>query len=238
MINAAGFCGTPNVDACARQPADVILANVALPVTVASACAAHEIPFAQIGSGCVYNGPAPDAAGWRESDAPNFSFRSKPCSFYSGSKALCEEAIAGIGRSWIWRIRMPFSDVDSPKNLISKLLTYKTTYLSPPNSMSHLGDCVRACIDIWEQGLPFGTYNVCNAGTVTTGQIVEMIKQILKPARKFEFFEHGSAMQEALFGEPRSNCVLSCEKLAKAGIHVRPVMQALQDSLDNWHAAP
>jgi hypothetical protein len=38
--------------------------------------------------------------GFTETDAPNFSFRSPPCSFYSGTKALGVEAIAEIFYSW------------------------------------------------------------------------------------------------------------------------------------------
>ncbi len=37
----------------------------------------------------------PDGGGFREDDAPNFSFRTNHCSFYSGTKALGEEVLAG-----------------------------------------------------------------------------------------------------------------------------------------------
>ena len=49
--------------------------------------------------------------GFTETDPPNFSFRDPPCSFYSGTKALGEEAIAGIGQSYIWRLRIPFDEI-------------------------------------------------------------------------------------------------------------------------------
>jgi dTDP-4-dehydrorhamnose reductase len=42
--------------------------------------------------------------GFTETDTPNFSFRDLPCSFYSGTKALGEEAMAGIGQSYVWRL--------------------------------------------------------------------------------------------------------------------------------------
>ena len=50
--------------------------------------------------------------GWRrvtEDDDPNFSFRSPPCSFYSGSKALGEEVLEGAENCYIWRLRIPFN---------------------------------------------------------------------------------------------------------------------------------
>ena len=37
----------------------------------------------------------PDGAGFTEDDPPNFTFRAGPCSFYSGTKALGEEVLAG-----------------------------------------------------------------------------------------------------------------------------------------------
>jgi hypothetical protein len=51
--------------------------------------------------------------GFTETDTPNFSFRDQPCSFYSGTKALGEEAMAGIGQSYIWRLRIPFDEFDN-----------------------------------------------------------------------------------------------------------------------------
>src|SRR5207247_10582577 len=44
--------------------------------------------------------------GYSEADEPNFSFSRPPCSFYSGTKALAEEAIADVGQSYIWRLRI------------------------------------------------------------------------------------------------------------------------------------
>ena len=40
--------------------------------------------------------------GFTEEDVPNFTFRDPPCSFYSGSKALAEEAISGLGRAFFY----------------------------------------------------------------------------------------------------------------------------------------
>jgi dTDP-4-dehydrorhamnose reductase len=58
--------------------------------------------------------------GFTETDTPNFSFRDPPCSFYSGTKALGEEAMAGIGQSYIWRLRIPFDEFDNARNYLSK----------------------------------------------------------------------------------------------------------------------
>ena len=74
--------------------------------------------------------------GFTETDTPNFSFRDPPCSFYSGTKALGEEAIAGIGQSYIWRLRIPFDEFDSARNYLSKVQRYAKVY-DNVNSISH-----------------------------------------------------------------------------------------------------
>jgi len=84
--------------------------------------------------------------GFTEEDEPNFSFRRPPCSFYSGSKALGEEAIRGVGRNYIWRLRIPFDQFDDPRNYLSKLRNYAKVY-NNVNSLSHRGDFVAACLE-------------------------------------------------------------------------------------------
>jgi len=58
--------------------------------------------------------------GFSECDEPNFTFRSAPCNFYSGTKALAEEAVSKLGQSYIWRFQNPFNEVDKLPNLFSK----------------------------------------------------------------------------------------------------------------------
>src|SRR5437764_1396318 len=126
--------------------------------------------------------------GFTESDEPNFSFRNPPCSFYSATKALAEEAITGLGQSYIWRLRIPFDEFDNPRNYLSKIQRYSKVY-DNVNSISNRGDFVGACLDLWERRAPFGIYNVTNPGFVTTRHVVERLEKILNPGRSFEFWK-------------------------------------------------
>src|SRR5712664_3452907 len=183
VINAAGYTGKPNVDACEAARADTLQGNTLLPLTIAQACLAANIPFGHVSSGCIYAGAHvvqggksgierdltlpqlqelarrnPSAVrGFTETDEPNFTFRRPPCSFYSGSKALAEEAIAGVGQNYVWRLRIPFDEFDSPRNYLSKVQRYAKVYENV-NSLSHRADFVRACLDTWERRVPFGIY--------------------------------------------------------------------------------
>lgn len=262
LINAAGFTGKPNVDACETNWADTLQGNTLFPAAVAHACSTFGIPFGHISSGCIYSGAKivvdgetrvekdlsqpglqlllkkNSAAfhGFTESDEPNFTFRRPPCSFYSGTKALGEEAIRDTGRNYIWRLRIPFDEIDNPRNYLSKLQNYAKVYQNV-NSLSHRADFAAACLDLWQRRAPLGIYNVTNPGFVTSAQVVEMIQKILKPNRSFEFWTDDKEFYRDAAKTPRSNCILDASKLLAAGVAMRPVERALTESLEQWRKA-
>ncbi len=259
VVNAAGYTGKPNVDACELDKAGTLVGNALLPQTIAHACAAANISWGHVSSGCIYSGAKvfengkvraekdftkpelralveqnPSAIrGFTESDAPNFSFRDQPCSFYSGTKALGEEAIANIGQSYVWRLRIPFDEFDNKRNYLSKVQRYAKVY-DNVNSISHRADYVKACLDTWELRAPFGIYNVTNPGFVTTRHVVEMLEKILKPKQKFEYWASDEEFYKVAAKTPRSNCVMDVSKLLATGVKIRGVEEALENSLKNW----
>jgi dTDP-4-dehydrorhamnose reductase len=260
VVNCAGFTGRPNVDACETAKADTLLGNALLPQTIAHACAAAGIPWGHISSGCIFTGAKvrgadgiwrtetdltrPDVLesiradrgrlqGFTEEDTPNFSFRSPPCSFYSGTKALGEEAMLGIGESYIWRLRIPFDRHDGARNYLSKVQRYAKVY-DNVNSISHRGDYASACLDCWEKRIPWGIYNVTNPGWVTTRDVVELVRKHVTPDRTFEYWGNDAEFYQSAAKTPRSNCVLDSGKLLAAGVQIRSVDEALEHSLKNW----
>jgi dTDP-4-dehydrorhamnose reductase len=259
LVNAAGYTGRPNVDACEVAKADTLQGCVLLPTVIAHACDVEGIPWGHVSSGCLYSGAkilegnlvrvekdmtrpemraliekSPAAIrGFTENDAPNFSFREPPCSFYSGSKALGEESIAGVGRNYAWRLRIPFDEVDGPRNYLSKVQRYPKVY-DNLNSISHRAEFARACLDLWKRRAPFGIYNIVNPGFVTTRQVVDLVQKILHPNRKFEFWKSDEEFYRVAAKTPRSNCVLDVSKLLEAGVKMRPVLEALEVSLREW----
>ena len=259
LINAAGYTGKPNVDACELAKADTLAGNTLFPQTVAQACFVTKTPWGHVSSGCIFNGAkivegkkvrvekdltkknlrglaekkSGAIRGYAETDEPNFTFRNPPVSFYSATKALAEEAIAEVGQNYIWRLRIPFDEFDNARNYLSKIQRYPKVY-DNVNSISHRADFVRACLDLWEKRAPIGIYNVTNPGFVTTRHVVELIEKILKPKRKFEFWRSDEEFYKLAAKTPRSNCVLDVTKLLKAGVKIRPVEEAVEDSLRNW----
>ena len=260
VINAAGFTGKPNVDVCENQKGETIAGNVTLAQTVAQACDMAGVKLGLVSSGCIYTGAkvrkecgawavedrlteplvsellskrSDRVAGFTETDEPNFCFAHNNCSFYSGTKALAEEVMAGFPDFYVWRLRIPFDELDGSRNYLSKVQRYAKVYQNW-NSISHRGDFVAACLDSWLQKIPGGVYNVVNPGYISTLEVVQKIQQRLKPTWKPEFWHNDDEFY--CFGAvtPRANCILDASKILNAGIRIRAVDEALEDALSRW----
>ena len=233
LINAAGYTGKPNVDACELHRHECLLGNAVLPGVIAEACVEAGVPWGHVSSGCIYTGARPDGGGFTETDPPNFTFRTNNCSFYSGTKALGEEVLAGQPGLYVWRLRIPFNEVDNPRNYLTKLMRY-ARLLGATNSISQLEEFVAATLACWEKRIPFGTYNVTNPGQVTTHEVVEMIKRSGVCPKEFNFFKNEDEFMHVAAKTPRSNCVMDSTKLAAAGIALTEVHDAVDRALGNW----
>ncbi len=233
VINAAGYTGKPNVDACELHKHECLLGNAVLPGVIADACAEAGVPWGHVSSGCIYTGARADGTGFTEEDAPNFSFRTNNCSFYSGTKALGEEVLAGKPGCYIWRLRIPFDHVDNPRNYLTKLMRY-SRLLDAANSISQLHEFVAATFACWEKRVPFGTYNVTNPGHVTTREVVAMIEKSGVMRKTFDFFANEEEFMKVAAKTPRSNCVMSSAKLAAVGIEMTEVHTAIETALRSW----
>ena len=236
LINAAGYTGKPNVDACELHKDETLFGNAVLPGIVARACAEAGVPWGHVSSGCIYNGTRADGRGFTEEDEPNFTFRRPPCSFYSGTKALGEEVLAGQPGVYIWRLRIPFDSVDNPRNYLTKLIRYRRL-LDATNSISQLDEFVAATFACWEKRIPTGTYNVTNPGRITAREITAMMQRRGIGPKQFDFFRDEAEFMAVAAKTPRSNCVLDEAKLSAHGIRLTDVHEAVDQALLNWKPA-
>ena len=230
VINAAGYAGKPNVDACEMAKAECLSGNAVLPGIIREVCEDLAIPWGHVSSGCIYSGRRPDGKGWTEDDEPNFSFRSPPSSFYSGTKALGEEVLKGAENCYIWRLRIPVNEERSPRNYLQKLLSYESL-LEAENSVSHLEEFVQKCVECFEKEVEPGIYNMTNPGSVTTQQVTEWMREEGVTDKQFKFFDDEEQFMSKAAKTPRSNCVLDTTKAVKAGIGMRPVEEAMRESI-------
>ena len=235
LINCAGYTGKPNVDACELHKAECLDGNAVLPGTIQNACEQHNVPWGHVSSGCIYTGAHEDGSGFTEEDPPNFCFRTDNCSFYSGTKALGEECLSGAENTFVWRLRIPFDQFDSPRNYLTKVMRYDRL-LEARNSVSQLEEFVAACVQCWQQRVPFGIYNVTNGGSITTSEVVDMIRKHGIVEKDFQFFEDEDQFMQVAAKTPRSNCVMDNSKLLATGILMKDVHDAIDDALSNWQA--
>ena len=229
VVNCAGYIGKPNVDACELAKADCVEGNVLFPAMLSQLCADRGYQYVHISSGCIYGGYEKH---FTEEDSPNFDFQNG--SFYSGTKALAEKVvIENSPSSYVFRLRIPFDKYASPRNYLTKLLTYDNL-LDAENSLSHRGDFAKYSIQLIEQNVPKGIYNITNKGSVTTQQVVELIKKHKLSNKDFQFFTNLDDFMQQITA-PRSNCVLDTSKIEQY-IKIRTAEQALEDALSKYKA--
>ena len=233
LVCAAGFTGKPNVDACEYQKSECLLGNAVLPGFLSNVAAEANIRWGHVSSGCIYNGPSPNPQGFKEIDTPNFSFRTNDCSFYSGTKALGEEILSTDSDCYIWRLRIPFSEIDSSRNYLSKVMRYERL-LDAENSLSNLDDYVQACLQCITESIPAGVYNLTNPGSVTTQQVTTLLKEGGLTDKEFQFFDSEAEFMRVAAITPRSNCVLDTTKATDAGLKMPSVQDALNRCIANW----
>jgi dTDP-4-dehydrorhamnose reductase len=233
VINCAGFTGKTKVDACETQKAACLMGNAVLPGLIREACEDLGIPWGHVSSGCIYSGRRPGGAGFREEDPPNFSFRQNYCSYYSGTKALGEEILAGASQCYVWRLRIPFDDTTSPRNYLQKLLTYDRL-LEAENSLSHLDEFVAACVECFRRNVPYGVYNLTNPGSVWTSDVTALMQELGVTDRQFKFFDNEAQFMAQAAKTPRSNCVLDSSKALASGLQLSPVKEAIARCLQAW----
>lgn len=231
-INAAGYTGKPNVDACELNKEDTIHGNIVWPQILTDWCILNDIPLGHVSSGCIYEGRRSDGKPFTEEDEPNFSFKYGNSSFYSGTKVIAEKIVGKWEKSYIWRLRIPFEEFDNSRNYISKILKYEKL-LDAENSVSNKQEYVNACIQTITKKVPYGIYNVTNGGSITTKSITEKFKNTIAKDKTFTFVEE-SEFYKSVVKTPRSNCVMSNEKLLSTGITMRTADEAFDYCLNNW----
>ena len=232
VINCAAYIKDGRADACEENKADTLLGNLVLPARVADVCASNNVPLLHVSTACMYNG-SKDGRGWTEKDAPQLSWRARSdCGTYVASKQLAEEAVSSACDAWIARVRLPFDNIDNPRNYLSKIRNYDKVY-DNVNSLAHRGEFVNACLKMIKNRVPFGTYNVLNKGAIWAHDICDMMNRIPKLSKQFVYWDEEEFMSKVA-KTPKSNCTLSVKKLLDTGIQMRHVGEAVEESLKNW----
>lgn len=165
VINTAGVTGSPNVDACELDKFNTFDGNSLYPIQLYEVCKSSGVTLSHFSSGCIYEGDI-------ESIDTNPNFFG---STYSISKGISDTYLKD--KAHVYRIRMPFTAFDEPKNFLTKVIKYAKTgklFEGGLNSLTYLDDAIRVSCDLIEQKAPIGPYNLVNSGAVNMHDIVRI----------------------------------------------------------------
>jgi len=210
VLNAAGVTGRPNVDWCETNKQETLRTNVIGTLTIADICQTKNIHHLLYATGCIFeydDTHTIGGKGFTEEDEANFHG-----SFYSHTKALCEDMLKNYTTTCTLRVRMPISDDLSPRNFLTKIIKYDKV-VNIPNSMTCLTELLPVSLAMSERGLT-GIYNFCNPGAISHNECLELYKKHVDPS--YEWNNFTVEEQSKILAAGRSNNTLDHTKLCEA----------------------
>jgi len=177
IINAAG---KTDLKWCEENPRETFRCNIEAPVqlfqriTGINIYASNPIRFLHFSSGCIWDGPYDDE------DKPfTPSHPARPLVYYSWTKAACDLLLLNEDPEnvAILRPRQVYSSKRSPRNTISKLMSYPRL-VRTPNSMSSMEiiiKTIRHCLvseTNWN-----GIWNIYDKGITTPFEVGKMLAE-------------------------------------------------------------
>lgn len=230
VLNAAGVRGKPNVDWCEDHPFETMRGNAMLPMIMADACAEAGVYLLHMGSGCIFYGDsAHEDKAWRENDLGN------PEPVYSRAKWAADLVLSTLPNVGIARIRMPIDWIPSETNMIDKLAKYPKI-IDVENSVTIIEDMISTFYQLLEKRAT-GIFHVTNPGTMKHRELVSLYEEMVDPSHTNEWISNDQLVAQGLAKKGRSNNFLSNERLAEYGIHMRPVQEALRDTMEKYAQA-
>jgi dTDP-4-dehydrorhamnose reductase len=229
VVNAAGRTGTPNVDWCETHQVETYRANVVGALNVADVCAETESYLLHLGSGCVFYGASPHPDGWAEDDAAN------PSSFYSRTKYAADLILSQLPHVGVARLRMPIDDVPHPRNLITKLARYQRV-VDVANSVTVVDDLINVVAILTERRAA-GVFHVTNPGVMRHRDLLRSYRELVDANHSCEFITAEDLVSTGLAAKERSNAILASTRLRDLGISMRPIDEALRDTMEKYAKA-
>ena len=201
--------------------------NLFGPILLANLCKKYHIHFTYIGTGCIfkYDKTHPfeeEINGFTENDIANFFGSS-----YSIVKGYTDQLL-NLNHSDIClnlRIRMPITNIEHPRNFITKITTYKKI-CSIKNSMTVLPELLPIILRMMERWT-VGPINLTNPGLISHNEILNLYKEIVDNEFTWENFTEEE--QSKILACDRSNNYLDTTRLEK----LYPTVSNIKDSVRN-----
>lgn len=223
IINCIGHIGAHNVDDCEKDKDLALYANSYVPLLLAEVALRRNIKLVHISSGCIYHYEYAKDKPIKEGEVPDFFNL-----YYSRSKIYAERALEALSQAYnilILRIRIPLDDRPHPRNILTKLITFKKV-IDLPNSVTYIPDFVDALRHLLKVNAR-GLYNVVNRGALRYPELLEVYKKYV-PAFTFQVAEFKKLRMH------RTNLILSSKKLEISGFHTRHIHEVLEECVKNY----
>lgn len=214
-----------DIDWCEKNKLEAFSINTLGAGTVAKACAELEIYLLHMSSGCIQESKNV-AEIHTEDDPPS------PLCFYSWTKVWAENLVLDCVKKQglkvlVLRPRQLLSSVASPRNALTKMLTY-TKFIDTANSCTVIEDLMWVTEELLKQQAT-GIYNVTNPGVITPYQIALLLKEIIKPDMEVTKISKEELNRMTL--AKRIDAVLSTTKLNSLGIYLPEIHTRLREIL-------
>lgn len=222
IINCIGNVGR-NVDECEKDLDKTLAANTFVPIILLEAALRNNIKLIHISSGCIYHYDYSNDTPIDENKEPDFFEL-----FYSRAKIYSEQALALLSEKYpilIARIRIPLDNRPHPRNLLTKLISYKKV-IDIPNSITYIPDFVEVLKYLITKKAT-GIYNVVNKSPLRYSELLEVYKEYV-PEFNYEVVDYRK------LNLVRTNLVLSTKKLENAGFKVRDIHEVLEECVQGY----
>ena len=198
--------------------------NLYGPMLLAELCRKANVHYTYIGSGCLFTYTDDHPIGsppFTEEDVPNYFGSS-----YSVIKGYTDRLMHHYGNVLNIRMRLPVSNQQNSRNLVTKLASYKKI-MNVPNSVTVLPELLPIMLNLMRQR-HVGTVNLVNPGSIEHTDVLIPYKEMIDPSLDYQLL---SLDDSSDFGRglrsKRSNCYLSTDVLEKLAPGVTPGKEAI-----------
>jgi 3,5-epimerase/4-reductase len=225
IINCIGSVGHNNTDDCEYDIDKTLFANTYIPILLTEYCRRYKIKLVHISSGCLFGDQTFKPI--NEEQRPDFYKL-----FYSRTKIYAENALKdeivkiGSSNTLIVRIRIPLDNKSNRRNLLNKLIKYKKV-IDVPNSITYIPDLLKITHQLIEKDFT-GIFNVVNDGALKYKELLDVYKKH-KQDFNYEVVEYNEVVKT-----PRTNIILSTNKLKRCKIEVRDIHDILDECVTEY----
>lgn len=225
VVNCIGRTGSPNTDACEDDIAGTIQANSIVPLWLADTCYRKGIKMVHISTGCMYHYDYERDLPVGSWDYPDFFDLT-----YSRSKMYADMSLQPYADNTdmmaICRIRIPLVPFPHEKNILDKLIEYRTV-IDIPNSITYVPDLADMLRFFIEDDIA-GIFHTVNEGAMKWTELLDEYKKYDPD------FEYKVISLDEMGTGPRTNLIMSTQSMTDVGYTPRLVDDIIPECVEKY----